>query len=46
MDLGTLAGKMTIEPMMLVQGVAGGIAEIATSQMLVYKTCRGKSINY
>ena len=37
----SLLSMMTIEPMMLVQGVAGGISEIATSQMLVYKTCRG-----
>ena len=32
---------MTIEPMMFVQGVATGISQIASDQMLVYKICRG-----
>ena len=36
-----LLSLMTIEPMMFVQGVAMGISQIATDQMLVYKICRG-----
>ena len=37
-----LLGIMTIEPMMFVQGLAGGISGIATDQMILYKICRGK----
>ena len=37
-----ILGLMTIEPMMLVQGLAAGISMIATDQMVLYKICRGK----
>ena len=33
---------VTIEPMVLVQGVADYIAEVPEAQMVLYKTCRGK----
>ena len=33
---------MTIEPMMFFQGLAWSITSIASSQMILYKTCRGK----
>ena len=36
-----LLSIMTIEPMMFVQGLAGGISSIATEQMTLYKICRG-----
>jgi len=35
-----LIGIMTIEPMMFLQGLAGGISMNATNQMILYKTCR------
>ena len=33
---------VTIEPMVLVQGVADYIAEVPEAQMVLYKTCRGR----
>ena len=33
---------MTIEPMMFLQALGWQITSIATSQMILYKTCRGK----
>ena len=33
---------LTIEPMMFFQGLAAGISQIATDQMVMYKICRGK----
>ena len=33
---------MTIEPMMFIQALGWQITSIATSQMILYKTCRGK----
>ena len=33
---------LTIEPMMFFQGLASGISQIATDQMVMYKICRGK----
>ena len=35
-------GVMTIEPLMFMQGLSGGICTWPTDQMIVYKTCRGK----
>ena len=32
---------MTIEPMVMIQGIAQYIIEVPQSQMLLYKTCRG-----
>ena len=37
---------VTIEPMVLVQGVADYIAEVPEAQMVLYKTCRGKQSSY
>ena len=42
--LSYVLGLMTIEPMMLVQGLAAGISMIATDQMVLYKICRGISL--
>ena len=37
---------MTIEPMMIVQGIATNISTVPTDQMVLYKICRGiKSFN-
>ena len=36
---------LTIEPMMFFQGLAAGISQIATDQMVMYKICRGKKQN-
>ena len=36
---------MTIEPMMFLQGLGWSITSIAQSQMILYKTCRGKKIH-
>ena len=33
---------MTIEPMMFLQGLGWCMTSISQSQMLLYKTCRGK----
>lgn len=33
---------MTIEPMVMIQGIAQYIIEVPQSQMLLYKTCRGQ----
>ena len=33
---------MTIEPMMLLQGIGTNMAIIPTDQMILYKICRGK----
>ena len=35
---------MTIEPMMFVQAFGWQITSIAQSQMILYKTCRGKML--
>ena len=32
---------MTIEPMMIVQGIATNISMVPTDQMVLYKICRG-----
>ena len=33
---------LTIEPMMLLQGIGTNMAIIPTDQMILYKICRGK----
>ena len=33
---------MTIEPMVMIQGIAQYIIEVPQAQMLLYKTCRGQ----
>ena len=39
--LGYILGMMTIEPMMLVQGMASFLGMYPQDQMLLYKMCRG-----
>ena len=34
---------LTIEPMVFFDGLASGISQIATDQMVMYKICRGEN---
>jgi len=38
-------GIMTIEPMMIVQGIASNIVAVPQDQMILYKVCREKQFN-